>query len=515
MGIIQKIRDWMVRSQKTVGHRSLYDDQRIPDCESYYDDYIEKWKLVYGVDKKAKGWLATTRKTVEAPGGSQRTRDSIGVAKILCEEVSQLIFNEEAEIMVSTEGLPEPPEGSEKVVEDPTNEYLHGVLDDNLFWIKMPQFLEHTLALGGGAIKLVHDGERLELNYLMADQFIPIGWNNLEITEGVFISQEKEGRMIYTLMEWHLRRRDEAGKFKRIIEYTLFESQNAEDLGKEIPVKNRYPNIEPSITLTEDIRTFVYFMPNIANNADFVLPLGMSIFANAVDTIKQIDMTFDSLGREFVLGKKRVIVPAAAIRNITSVFAPEPTRFFDTDDEAYEAFDVDDRENLQIQDNTVTLRVDEHVLAINTLLNILCLQTGLTAGALSFDMSSGVKTATEIISANSKTYKTIRSHQNLLRESMLQLIEAIIDYGRLYKVVPADVQYEVSINFDDGIVTDTNAEIDNAIKLTAAGLKSKKRAMMDLFGWTDIEAVKELSAIMQEITGQHDLVYDIEEPETE
>ena len=67
----------------------------------------------------------------------------------------------------------------------------------------------------------------------------------------------------------------------------------------------------------------------------------MSVFANAMDTLKQLDVAFDSFGREFVLGKKLIIVPEAAIREVTVPGAAEPLRYFDADDEAYEAFDFD------------------------------------------------------------------------------------------------------------------------------------------------------------------------------
>ena len=45
---------------------------------------------------------------------------------------------------------------------------------------------------------------------------------------------------------------------------------------------------------------FAYFKPAIGNNKRFDVPLGLSVFANSVDTLESIDILFDSLQREFV-----------------------------------------------------------------------------------------------------------------------------------------------------------------------------------------------------------------------
>lgn len=69
---------------------------------------------------------------------------------------------------------------------------------------------------------------------------------------------------------------------------------------------------------------------------------------------------------------------------------------------SYVALKCDEEKDLKITDNTVELRVDEHVKAINALLNILCFQVGLSPGSFSFDANEGIKTATEVISQDRK-----------------------------------------------------------------------------------------------------------------
>ena len=77
------------------------------------------------------------------------------------------------------------------------------------------------------------------------------------------------------------------------------------------------------------------------------------------------------------------------------------------------------------------------------------------------------------------------------------MVEAIafLDAGR---------EVEVSIEFDDSIIEDTNTTIDKNIKLVQGGLRSKLTAIMEINKCTKEEAMKELERIAgdNQITGQ-------------
>lgn len=40
---------------------------------------------------------------------------------------------------------------------------------------------------------------------------------------------------------------------------------------------------------------FGYFKPSVSTNVEYDIPLGMSIYANAMDTLAALDVAFDSL----------------------------------------------------------------------------------------------------------------------------------------------------------------------------------------------------------------------------
>jgi A118 family predicted phage portal protein len=261
-----------------------------------------------------------------------------------------------------------------------------------------------------------------------------------------------------------------------------------------------------------DESLFTYWRTPIANNLDDNSPLGISIYGNALETLHALDICYDSFVREFRLGKKRIIVPARAVRSVVDPQTGRLARYFDANDETYEALASDTPDDLKITDNSVALRVDEHVAAINAFLSILCLQTGFSAGTFTFDQHTGLKTATEVVSENSKTYKTIKTVQNQLRPAIEHLVRNIIDvailYGVEYDGQPierlAAPGYNVNITFDDGVTQDRQTNINEGVMLVGAGLLSKYTFMTDSKygqGLTPEEAQAELDRIKAEGSG--------------
>ena len=277
-------------------------------------------------------------------------------------------------------------------------------------------------------------------------------------------------------------------------------------LGWWYPLNIMYPTLSPATEFDQLKQTmFQYIRTIVANFADDNSPLGMSVYASALDTLHSLDIAFDSLQREFVLGKKRIIVPAQCIKTFKDG-SGRMRRYFDATDEVWEALATDNPEGLKITDNTVELRIEEHVSAINALLAILCAQVGFEPGILSFDMTSGLKTATEVISQNSKTYSTVQNQQNNFREALERMVDSIIELSVRYGIewkgqsiesLAAD-GYSKSVKFDDGIIQDKDTNIDRGIKLVGAGLMSKFKMMTGTLGYTPEEAQVEIQRIAKE-----------------
>src|SRR5690606_11596705 len=142
----------------------------------------------------------------------------------------------------------------------------------------------------------------------------------------------------------------------------------------------------------------------------------------------------------------------------------------------------------KIQDISVELRVEEHVAAINAFLNFFAMQTGFSPGTFTFDGQS-LRTATEVISEQSKTYKSKQSHEIIIEAGLQELISSIVDVARLYRLFKGKGEFEVTVSFDDSIAEDKGTEISQQAQMVRDGLQSKKKAIMKIHGLTEEEAL--------------------------
>lgn len=499
--------------------KEIFEVGGVPAYNQFYYFGIFVWKYIYRGFYKP--WHKILAPTLKDPS-RERNVESMCIAKAVCAELAGLIWSEQCEVHVSS--IKET-DDSDVNKTDPLDDFIQKVLKDNAFVTKMQEHIEQSLALGGGALKVwaeadhldgkpVPGSEHIEIGYAMADQFVPTAWTNAKVTEGVFISREAKDGYYYTRLEWHKWN----GK-TYVIENELYRSEmkeitNADGekepqdiLGYRYPLQMIYPFLNESTSLeyVED-SLFAYYRTAIANNIDDNSPLGVSIYANALATLHALDVCYDSFMREFVLGKKRIIVPASAIKTIVDPESGKMRRYFDANDEVYEALATDDIDQLKIHDNSVELRVDEHISAINAFLSTLCLQLGFSAGTFTFDQHQGLKTATEVISENSKTYKTIKSHQTQIKEAIERIVHGIINVAELYDIeyegqkISSLVSngYEIAVNFDDSILQDRQTNINEGIMLINNGLKSKLTFMVETLGMTEDEAKQELQRIAEE-----------------
>ena len=497
--------------------KDIFELGGVPAFNQYYYFGIFIWKWLYRGFYKL--WHVIPAPTIANPN-ARRELFRMNTAKAICAEMASLVWGEECTVNVSMEGRESTEENP-----DPLNEFIQKVLDANALREKMQESIEQGLALGGSAMKVYADVKRdengneipdtrmINIGYAMADQFIPTAWDNAKVTEGVFISRIAKGGYYFTRLEWHrwngLTYTITNELFRSEMQKGKIAGESQDILGVRWPLADIYPYLEEETVIPVSESLFTYWRTPIANNLDDNSPLGMSIYGNAIETLHALDICYDSFVREFRLGKKRIIVPARAVRTVVDPETGRMLRYFDANDETYEALASDTPEDLKITDNSVELRVEEHVAAINAFLSILCLQTGFSAGTFTFDQHTGLKTATEVVSENSKTYKTIKTVQNQLTPALKHLVRNIIDVAILYDMefegqkiatLAAD-GYNVSITFDDGVTQDRQTNINEGVMLVGAGLLSKYTFLTDRKygqGLTPEEAQEELKRIAEE-----------------
>lgn len=516
------VRNWMQTTAADTGiakeFKDIFEISGVPAFRQFYNFCIFPCKFVYKGFYSA--WHMIPAPTIADPRAKRRMY-YLNLSKAVCSELAGMVWTDQTDVTVTTEGFT--PTDANPV--DPLQKFVAEVLKQNNFQRKMLESIEQAAALGGEALKIWADFKRdengnalpetlkLKIGYCQADQFVPISWDNAEISEAVFISRQAKGGYYYTRLEFHKWDGETyyiTNELYRSDMYKLGSTEPQDILGVRIPLATLFPLMDEETTVNGIERSlFSYFRTPTANNVDDNSPLGVSIYANAMETLHALDICFDSFVREFRLGKKRIIVPARMVKTVVDPVSGEMRRYFDAQDETYEALSTDDPDSLKIQDNSVELRVEEHVAAMNAFLNVFCLQVGLSSGTFTFDAKGGLKTATEVVSENSKTYKTVKAFQNMIKPAVERLMENIIDLGALYDMDIDGIKvaalrergYEIAIAMDDGITQDRQTNINEGIQLVGAGLISKKTFLTDpKYGQclTDEAADAELQRIADE-----------------
>lgn len=458
LGIIKELND--IRNHKKA-HIDEEEYNRIALWTDLYRGYPEDGEHEYSYKLLSK---SMTRRLL-----------TVNMPKMVAKEMATLVFNEKVEFNVDN---------------DIFDDYLQTILKDNKFYYNMQSHYERALATSGMVIKPYVQDSKIKLSFVSALNFFPTSWENGNVKEGFFTNRFKRGKYHYTHLEWH-----EWENERYRITNELYRSEYDDKLGIRVSLTEAFDELEEVVYFNglDKNTMFVYIKPNEANNFNSDSPLGVSIYANALDTIYTIDRMIDSLNREFVLGKKRIIVPANMVKTVTDNNG-NLVRYFDTEDETYEAFNGGgDMEANNITDIKVELRVEEHIRAIELMLKFLASQTGFSSGTFSFE-DGGVKTATEVVSEQSKTFKTKQSHEVLLAEAFKDLVDLIAYLTQAFNL-GAVPEYEVAIKFDDSIAEDKTAEQARIITLVQNKLMPKIKAIAKVNGLTDEEAQEWLEMI--------------------
>ncbi|EUJ47662.1 phage portal protein [Listeria fleischmannii] len=444
--------------------------QRIEIYEKLYAGYYEKFH----------------KYSVKLPNGNreQRERLTMRMPKHLSEYLAGLIYNEKCNLNVGSENSSE-------------RKFFDEVRSRSRFDLRFNEKLETMLALGGMTVRpYINKRGAIQIGFVDASSFFPLSDENGEVTEGVFVSTSKKGSKYYTLLEWH-----EWEQEKYVITNELYQSDNKEDVGVKVNLSTLYDDLAERVEFNGLTRSlFVYIKPNIANNHDINSVYGISIFDNALDTIKFIDTAFDAFYREVKLGQKRIMVDRSLLEWETNIETGLKEEVFDSTDEVFKAVNGSITEDGKaIQDISVSIRSQELVQSINAGLRILCFQTGLNTGTFTFD-GAEMKTATEVISEKSETFKTKNKHALFVAEGLRKLVIStfeLADVTGLYNSVDAN-EIEVSIDFDDSIAQDEDTQINRYTNAKNQGMMPAKEALKRAWNITDKEAEEWLNTIKKE-----------------
>lgn len=418
-----------------------------------YYDYIYKWIEWY------KGELDEFHKYRMYNGFQfvDKKRASLKMPKRVAEEWSSLLYNDKVCITIDEKNQP----------------ILDEIFKKNKFDCKFSELLERTFALGTGALVEYDDGKgNAKIDYIIAPMIFPLRQENGEIIDCAFGSVK--GDTIYLNIHTE----------KNGI-YTIQNKEYKKIKGKyeEQPVKN----MEESIT--SSIKKFQIIKPNIANNIDLFTPFGLSVFENAIEQNKTIDMTYDSLKNEFDLGKKRLFVRSDTLTYKTVVGVDKDGK---STNEEVPIFDREQTEFFALPgeqgDKAITeinpqLRISEHIDGLQTELNLFSDSCGLGPDRFVFKDGKVYTNSDQVISTQSKLYKNIVNHEKVLRYALVEMVQALMFIAK-----DSEYKEDVTINFDDSIIEDSKETRTQAILELNNGLIDDIQYYIDVYKMTEDQA---------------------------
>ena len=407
----------------------------------------------------------------------QCERLTMNIPKKVCEDLSKLEWSEKVQI---------------KLDKKKNTEKLLSILEskENNFKVNFPNFLERVFALGTGVTVEYKKDDKTIIDYIDGDVVIPYMYTNSYINGLVTVSRFTKGtetnKKYFTHLTYH---EFKDGKYIKLNE--LYKSNNETSVGREIDFKSMFPNVLEYEDFITDTPHFQVWKPLIANNFDTDSPMGLSILANHIDKFKAIDTEYDSFNREFRTGKKRVLIDRTAVRKKPEADENGNVNFvsyFDNNDEVYVA--IAGMENQPIKEIDFNLRYQEHISSINAQLNYISSGVGLGQNYYNFD-GQGVKTATEVVSENSDTYRTKKHHELMINDCLYDLIKAICFLENIpYK--------SINIVFDDSIIEDENALIQRGLQLYQNKVISLEKFMQKYLHYEESEIQDEIAKIQNE-----------------
>lgn len=356
--------------------------------------------------------------------------------------------------------------------------------------------------------KRVLDRIEMKFDYVQADRFFPLSFDSDgKIVEAAFIQTKTDKILnkVFIRLEHH-----KLVNHKVTVNNLAFESTNmnlantnnirsASNLGNPINLNSvpEWANLKPTIEIDNVDRLLLsYFRMPEANTIDPYSPLGVSGYSRVTRLIKDADEQYSRMLWEFEGGELAIDVDSTALDFVNdpatnrghSVLPKNQNRLFRkvdlNNEETYEVFSPALRDESIVHGlNVIFMRIED--------------ATGLSRGTLSDVNVQEAKTATELKILKQRSFATNRDIQMALQDALEDLVYVMDVYCTLYSITP-EGEYEISFEWDDSIIVDSESELTKRLSLMQNGISSKVETRMWYFGETENQARAALQQVDKE-----------------
>lgn len=328
------------------------------------------------------------------------------------------------------------------------------------------------------------DGQKININVVQADKFIPVKFSDDgELLSCIILDQITEETTIYTRLEY-CSLNDNVMTTKNI---AYKGRKDGAVLESKIDLKSvdKWKDIEENSAI-EGIDRLIggFATTKLANTIDNSSPIGMPIYHNALDTLKEIDKQFSRTlweyeGSELAIDVDETILEPNGKGGFKSPKGKDRLfrrlHFDEVKDKSYNVFSPEIRDTSMFN-------------GLNELLQKAEVQCHLEHGILSKPQTVE-KTATEMKIMKQSYYTTVKNIQTSMQQALDDLIYGIYVLCKLYGI-PVRPNYVVEHDWDDSILVDKEQSRNQALIERNNQITSDVQYVMETRNMKEKEAIE-------------------------
>ena len=383
----------------------------------------------------------------------------MNMAKKICEDWAAVLLNDRTVLHVEDEA---------------GERFVKNVLARSGFFRQANRLVEKAFAVGTGAAILrlencpvaedgglhADEGTAVSFEYVDAAHIVPLSVKNGRITEAAFVSEGVERGKEYVYLETHT---IENGGY--CIRNVFFDREDG-----VLREREGGTGTASVIRTGAMIPLFAVISPNLVNHIDEAFGMGMSVFADAIDCLRGVDLAFNNFCRDIKLGGKKVFL------NQSLVQRDEYGNVYTPDDVAQQLFvtigDTDIAEHPMITEHNPELRTADNAEAVQSQLDYLSFRCGLGTHHYTFGGIEGRTklTATQYMGERQDMMQNAVKHQKNVEAFLCGVVRALLWCAAEVYGLPADTDAAVTVTFDDSYFTDTESQRSRDLDEVKAGI---------------------------------------------
>lgn len=310
-----------------------------------------------------------------------------------------------------------------------------------------------------------------------ARSIVPLSWEADRCTDCAFIASAYVKGARLTQVEVH--RPQDCGDYELMCAFFDDTGERVEPAG--------FLDADKAVSTKQQNPTFSLIRPADDNRYWDYSPMGVAVFNGKEDVLETVDLAFNALGDEIVLGRKMLALPEAMMGRDTAgnLVLPweEGQRFF----LAAKGTTYDDK--LGVYEYNPAIRSEEDRQMLETALQMLGKRMGFGMKYYALDAAGGITTAKQVASDNAELMRTVRRHEHVIAPAIASLMAAAAGiYRSLSTERVPDITGAVEVVLGDSIIQDEDSLRERDRADVAAGLLEPWRYMVRWQGYSEEDA---------------------------